>query len=627
MGDYKHNIYAGADYGLDSNYGSEFNNNSQGYSGKRVSFSAFGFPTDPRTANQLAAVSQKLNTGAKTIEVSGVTAAEFEAMPEQHLEEINRLRKLTKSDLTFHGPLVEASGWGEGGWSETSRMGAEKQMLSAVTRAHKLDPDGNIVITFHSTSGLPELKTRTFEKGNEKVQEIVAYDERSGQATRIKPTENNLLDKNFTPEDQIEFQNKEIWARELSQLSFHARQGEDPIKGAVKNFNELIKNEQDNQNLLKIYKDSRENTKEWQSFYSGLDKEKKAKIKDVLDNMHYGDTYVKEAYIELQNSFNKAWSAVNKSDDKNSKEDLERLKEFRSNFKKAFEENKGFEDPTKTLVLAEKIQEGLNILNSLNSPPRALKPMYEFIIDKSSDTYSKVALEAYKQFGHNKSKDTTPIISIENPPAGGGISHADEMEKLVKQAREKFVKQAVSELKMDEKEAKKQAEKLIGVTWDVGHINMLRKYGYDDKQLLEQTEKVAPYVKHIHLSDNFGYEHTELPMGMGNVPTKGHLEAIEKYNKQIGKIKQIVETGTWFKDFKTTPVMQTLRAFGSPVYAMDMAPYWNQTADSSGGYFGGYGLMLPDQHFNLYGAGFSSLPVELGGQASGRSRVSGNQLE
>ena len=60
---------------------------------------------------------------------------------------------------------------------------------------------------------------------------------------------------------------------------------------------------------------------------------------------------------------------------------------------------------------------------------------------------------------------------------------------------------------------------------------------------------------------------------------------------------------------------------------MNMAPAWNQSAYSSGGYFSGYGQMLPPQHFNLYGSGFSGLPPELGGNLGGQSRVSGNPID
>ena len=86
------NFYDGADYGLDPDHGEDF----LGFS-YRFPAEQFGLPTDPRTANQIKAVSDKLATGAKTIEFSGVTPSVFENIPKQHLTEANRLKKLTFS--------------------------------------------------------------------------------------------------------------------------------------------------------------------------------------------------------------------------------------------------------------------------------------------------------------------------------------------------------------------------------------------------------------------------------------------------------------------------------------------------------------------------------------------------
>src|SRR3989338_10698519 len=140
MADYSNIFYPGAGYGFSSDANEPTINTSY-----RIPAGQFGLPTDPRTANQLDAVSKKLSTGAKVIEVSGVSNEMFEAMPEQHLTEINRLKKLTGAELTFHGPLVEPTGVTKRGWDESKRDQAERQMWSAVKRSHKLDPQGNIV--------------------------------------------------------------------------------------------------------------------------------------------------------------------------------------------------------------------------------------------------------------------------------------------------------------------------------------------------------------------------------------------------------------------------------------------------------------------------------------------------
>src|SRR3989344_4279227 len=263
-----------------------------------------------------------------------------------------------------------------------------------------------------------------------------------------------------------------------------------------------------------------------------------------------------------------------------------------------------------------KVSDALSIANS----PHTLRPLREFAIDKASDTFGNVAIEAYKKF-----KGNAPIISIENPPAGSGLSRAQDLKDVVEASRKKFVASA-KEMGLSKEKAREEAEKLIGVTWDVGHINMIRKHGFGTEQLKKETQIIAPFVKHIHLSDNFGLEHTELPMGMGNVPIKEHEEILKKqFGEKFKQIKQIVETGSWFRNFNNvTPFAETLEAFGSPLYPMKMGSYWNSSRTTGGGYGSGYGTMLPSVNFSTYGAGFSQLPSELGGQAGGgRSRMAG----
>ncbi|MEM4625301.1 MAG: hypothetical protein QXJ28_00830, partial [Candidatus Pacearchaeota archaeon] len=86
----------------------------------------------------------------------------------------------------------------------------------------------------------------------------------------------------------------------------------------------------------------------------------------------------------------------------------------------------------------------------------------------------------------------------------------------------------------------------------------------------------------------------------------------------------IFEGGNFVKNFQSSPFPYNLEAFGSSLYYHGNAPYWNQALFTYGNYFEGYGNLFPDQHFSLYGGGFSSLPTELGGQANVRgSRATG----
>jgi len=616
-------FYAGADYGPD------FNPRPPNWLGleKPEPVSNLGVPTDPRTANQMKAVSDKLSTGTKTIEVSGITPDVLESIPDQHLDEINRLRKLTGVDLTFHGPIVEATGIVKQGWDDTDRQQVEKTMWSSVERAHKLDPTGNVVVTFHSSAANIEPETKVINEitGKEEISDIYLVDEREGrfEAMRVKP--NYFTGTNDWKADLNKL-NKEAWFRSLQGVSYHASIGEDQLRRALMNGGESFKElSEEKKGLMKdksvlgFYKEYLEGS--GAEMLNNMDEKLKRNVETSIGEIVHADVYLRDAYQQMQTLFNQAYDVLERektSKDeekrKRAKEDFEKLEEFRKELAPKINELQ--KDPSKLGDFGQSLVKGVNILRAVR-PPEIYKPLKEFAIDKASETFSNVALNAYNEF-----KDSAPIISIENPPAGTGLSRAEELSSVVEESSRKFAEKLVKE-GISEKEADKQAEKLIGATWDVGHINMIRKRGYGEAAVIKETETIAPFVKHVHLSDNFGLEHTEMPMGMGNVPTKQHMEILKEYNT---KIKKIAETGNWFQPFVKTPLRETLEAFNSSIYGMKMQPTWATSSYASGGYFAGYG-MNPDIHHSIYGAGFSGLPVSLGGEVAGKSRLSGNPME
>jgi len=632
---YNSSFYEGANYGFDPNYGSFL---GMTY---RSPLSQIGMATDARTADQLRATSDKISTGARVAEIQLTMPEVAESIPNQHLEELNRLRKLTGTEFTVHGALIEPTGVGRDKWNESSREQAERQMWISLQRAHKVDPTGNVVVTFHSSNGLPdpEVKAMVYDKDKkkevEKTTNIYVIDQRTGDMGAIPLEKNYLTGEEETPEKRIEKHNKEAWLQKLQNINFEAHRGSEFVdsilesgpkilipqgmegdkerveeyrKKFIEGYNEIIKEKP----ISQLYKEYSAGKEVWKEIE---DPELSKIVKGTLQQLDHGHIYLRDAYQQLQNMYNQAYDAAKRED---KKADLKKLNAFAEAIKPKLSY---IEDPLKVDELAEEVTRGIRVLKSI--VPETLKPLKEFAIDKASETFSNLAFKSYKEF-----KDKSPIISIENPPAGSGLNRADQLKELVEKSRDKFVEKASLSksqggLGLSREQAKRESEKLLGVTWDIGHINMIRKYGYGEKELEKETETVAPFVKHVHLSDNFGMEHTELPMGMGNVPTKKHMEILDKYNKQV---KKIVETGQWYQHFKTPPFTETLAAFGSPVYGMKMAPYWNQAVGTSGGYFSGYG-MNPEIHHSIYGSGFANLPVELGGQMAGKSRVSGAPIE
>jgi len=112
---------------------------------------------------------------------------------------------------------------------------------------------------------------------------------------------------------------------------------------------------------------------------------------------------------------------------------------------------------------------------------------------------------------------------------------------------------------------------------------------------------------------------------MGNVPFKKHLEKLEKAGV-LDKVRKVVEAGGYIQQISQKGAHgETISAFSSPIYGAKMASYWNQAQGAMGNYFGGYGAINPSNHHTIYGAGFTTLPTELGGNIpGGGSRFTGN---
>jgi sugar phosphate isomerase/epimerase len=599
-GDYSINdIYQGGYSSLKPTYGDVF-------TGYKTSAGSLGMSVDPRSANILQEASKNIATGIKHIEVGPVQPAVFESIPKQHLKEMNRLSKLTGVDISLHAPIVEPSGLTEQkGFTESNRISAERQMFSAVEKSHEINPDGNIPVTFHSSVILPGQIT---EKG-EKAERILVINQETGGINPIPLKE----ERNFPGEEikgktqeeiiQKELQkvNEESWLQGIQHMSYSTRQ----VEG-----------------LIDHYKDTAILTEAEEKLGKALTNEQEM----AKRQMKQADAFLNDGYQGFKKLFEKAYDYAASNQDK---ETLLELKEQITEDVTKIGQNKG--SVQSILLKKEIIEKGIETLNNLTVPETYIE-LNDFAKDKTVKTFANVAFDSYKKF-----KDKSPIISIENPPAGGAFSTGEELREVVEDAREKFIERAMSPddknlpkdkrgLGMSKKQAQEAAEKTIGVTWDVGHINMLRKYGRESEDIVKETEAVAPLVKHVHLSDNFGFEHTELPMGMGNVPIK---EIMGKLDKEGFDAKKIIEAGNWWEHFKTPPFKETLQAFGSPLYSMEMGPYWNQTIGLQQGYGDGYGMMLPSGNYEMFGAGFSQLPTELGGQkpGAGGSRMSGKPME
>ncbi|OGJ13215.1 hypothetical protein A3K82_01425 [Candidatus Pacearchaeota archaeon RBG_19FT_COMBO_34_9] len=591
-------IYQGGYSSLSPKYGDVF-------TGYRINPNSFGITTDPRTANVIQDASTKLNMGIKQIEVTAVSPEIFDAMPKQQLKELNRLSKLTGVDISIHGPVVDSTGISQQGFSEINRESSERKISDAIIRSHELNPDGNIPVTFHAAEGIPGAEWKKIPekaKGFEgEARRLIAVEKESGKMVPLEEEKRfypggpsgEVIEKKYSPEENLRIVNDTEWDNKISQLFFTKERADEILEQNYTQIQHLIPYLNENKGKIRF----EDLTQTQQNAY--------IKMEDAKN-------YLSEITKNANNIFSKAYKYGNE-------EQKEKLKELSEIYAK------DLQSINKTDILGES-RAMHRLLNELQSPqnnlaPEMFVPIEKFAVEQSSKTFGNAAFNAYKKFG-----EKSPILSIENPPAGFALSTGEDLKNLVEESRKQFVERAKSE-GMNESRAEDAAKKLIGVTWDVGHINMLRKQGISEKDIIKETEKVAPLVKHVHLSDNFGFEHTELPMGMGNVPIK---EIMDKLGQQGFDAKKIIEAGSWWQHQRTPPFKETLEAFGSPIYSMQMAPYWNQNAGFQQSYYAGLaGQWLPQTHYETFGAGFLRLPMELGGQRGGGEggRMSGRPME
>jgi hypothetical protein len=539
------------------------------------------------------------------------------------------MAKLTGANISVHAPLMEPSGIDQqsGRWSEENRILAEERYKTVIDRALELRDKGRVPITLHSAN-IPGTEWKMVEKDGKRmpvIEKMIVVNRETGQLAPIETKErfyphygDKQLEKGRAPNifEELKTLNHSEWDQSLSPAIFNLENAQRTLEsnyGVIKEVYPLIATGQINEGNL-----------------TPTEIEAYRRVKNA-------DEYLEQAQLTSNSLFNKAYKY-------GTEEQREKLKELAKLYREAAGlPREGISDDGK-LKFKSEIERQEYILNQINPErkvsaihtlieglkdpglwPTIYQKVEDFAQDQSSKTFANIAWHAYNSVKGDLSK--APKLGIENVYPGIAFSSGDEMAKLIEASRDQFVNLAKKK-GLSEKEAEKAAKEIIGITFDVGHLNIAKKHGFTDKDLVNEAEKFAKYVKHVHLTDNFGYSDSHLPLGMGNVPVKEHLEMLEKQGV-LKDATKILETSGWPQHFGSSPMGYNLEGMGSSFYSNGVSPYWNQSLGLQQGYFGGYGLMLPQINYEMQGSGFSMLPSELGGQRMGSqgSRMSGRPME
>jgi len=617
---------------------------SQGYSslspdygnfvGYRLNAGTIGSPTGIQTANQVNEVVSRIREGVKNVEIQAIQPEVFEQIPTQHFKEMSQVSRLAGVKPSIHAPIIDPAGFGERGYEgDRARIDAEARLWNVIEKAHQLDETGKVPVVMHSTAGIPGSsyrpgdKTQPGEAGrfrenkmiliNQETRELVPLEEerkyypytrKEEFAARWQNGVENLEAGGTlrVPREEINTLNVTDWDNKITNLAVYKKNAQEIIKDAPLILAEYLK----------------------QPNIEEVKKQMNPAELSALNQIENAGLFMDNVRMSFNSLFHKAYKYGN-SDQRKEMELIAEEYKKKMNSWYVLDKNgqpipdkrgdpiKFIEAPLRQMqVLDESIRKLHELASTPGGAPQVFKPVEDFAMEKAAETFGNLAFKSVKNYG-----ETAPFLAIENMYQGMAFSRAEDMEKLVDASRKKFIENAVKD-GMKEKEAKKKAEEVIGMTLDVGHLNMMRKYGFTKEDVIAEAGRMGKMVKHVHLTDNFGYSDSHLPPGMGNVPTKQILEKLEKDGK-LPNFRAIVEAGAFVQHFKKSPYTHVLSAFGSPIYGPGR-PNYTGVMDMQGGYFGSPLAYLPEKHFATYGSGFSGLPTELGGQMPGtQSRFSG----
>lgn len=620
-------------------------------------------PGGIQTANQLQELANTLNQGVVNVELGPLQPDILEQIPKQHFGEAYRLAKLSGAKISMHGPIMDLGGFGQQGYSDAQRQYAENQLKSILERAHDFDPEGNVPVVFHTTAGTPAFELRkghrihglTEEereqlKFPEEAYTGVAVNQITGQIAPLQYEERYEFGAGkehanaFHPTRRLNSLNATEWDNEqlrvqtyledmrklgerlqgINQQAEYLKYGEkqgvlnseeqrrlenyerevDVIQGHLHNLGQLTKSQLgDMWTKVEKYAESSEKDKFFKDYANPTNEQEHARI----------------IYKEAQKKFNELESAREAFDKarRDPRIDAEKKRELLNT----------------AGVKEEEYYKQVTTAMAHMPTPQVYKPVNDFAREKVSDTVASAVFHAYGEFQEN-----APLLALENYFPDLVLGNAEGLRDVVLESRKKFESKLISERGISEEEAKRISAKLIGATWDTGHINTLRKSGYSHEDVLKEAETIAKanVVKHVHINDTFGFTDSHLPPGMGNAGVNEQLAILEKFSEE--KFRAVVEAGAFVAQFKSSPHAFGLESLNTPIYQplfddrgalMPFRPgvdlTWRGNTDVYDNYPMAFGNMLPELHHrDVYGAGFSNLPSELGGQMGGdKSRFAG----
>lgn len=542
--------------------------------------------------HQTRAMQASLKLGASRVELGAMGVGKGSAQsptPESYgkleREEIRNLAKINKVQTTFHAaPSVSMlSGLTQQGFSEQAREGALNEIKKAVSFAAEASTGGAVVVHFdewerpiESQYGLD--KTAAKDKKNEKAHAFQSYEgefktkpEDGGHVSGYGPSSISFVDTETqqiqTIRRDMEFVEPEIIAvkKQTDDGVTVDRSTGNKVKGKSSHFFQYKYKGQEDGTPSDDTDPSTYSTKTL--YYDDIIKKEQDMNDPENENFKDNVEYMKEYFTPLY----KKWEEINAMKEENPGDELKKKDEIflfhflrqkayqaydqylsAENYYEHFNDN---DTPKAREHNVERMRRAWSDFQKQLTSVNKFQTMEEYGTNKSSQTIAEAALYARERSLGNKGLDRNLYIAPESVFPEKYGSHPDEMKDIIDKSRDKMAKQL--ETNMGKEAAEKEAAKFIKATFDIGHMNMWRRYFVrkDDessedynkrfnKWALNKSKELADegYIGHVHMSDNFGFSDEHLSVGQGNAP----IQEFVKNMRDSGKVDDfIVEVGSY----------------------------------------------------------------------------------
>ena len=543
---------------------------------------------------QLQELKAKIFSGVKNVEISFIATGKSsrsqgpnpEHFGKEEREELRLLAKVNDIELTTHSPANAPglSGFAENRFSPEVQEASLKELKRTIEFAADVARGGPIAVHTQEFPRAAFEAGKEFEAFPKEAEKAPIYfvHKKTGQIEALpRDAEIPVPKGGFeNPERDKETGFVKEWERKkIADLEKEARnKGEEPVKYIIDNFykKDIAFAEVEAKNYAAQAKKTEREYDFVNKLREDLEKQQKVDKKNANYNaMRWVERFEEETRERLTprpgtEGYNEFL-----------KNPIIYLKEIEERLKRTKEAS--FEAADKQKLQIEETRKKLS----------EIKPIEEFALEKTADSVARAAIYGYDKENQMKKegKETKPIVICpENVWTEFYGGHPRELKEIIIKSRKAMVDKLLEGKKVSSKqEAEKIAEDRIKATFDIGHVNIWRKWFKEDdptgekfnKWVMKEVNELTKdnIIGHVHINDNFGYEDIHIAPGQGNAPIK---QFVDKITKEGFQGKMVVEAGGQREDQQV--LTHAWRTLGSPIYRIDSIGHsWTEI---EGSYFG-----------------------------------------